>query len=68
MMFYRNQSDAMDDTLTVTNENIKLRKKEIHNLNQKHQQDVEDLKSYLSYNEMNQSRVLDSLWQKVEIH
>ena len=65
MMVYRNQSDAMDDTLTVTNENIKLRKKEIHNLNQKHQQDVEDLKSYLSYNEMNQSRVLDSLWQKV---
>ena len=49
----------------MTNEDINLRKQEIHLLNQKHKQEVEDMRSSLNYNQMNQSRVLDSLWAKV---
>ena len=60
-----NKSGTTEESLSVTNEDINLRKQEINHLNQKHKQEVEDLRSSLTYSQMNQSRVLDSLWAKV---
>ena len=60
-----NKSGTIEESLSVTNEDINLRKQEINHLNQKHKQEVEDLRSSLTYSQMNQSRVLDSLWAKV---
>ena len=64
-MIFRNHSEIIEESLDVTNEDIKLRKHEIHQLNSKYKEEIEDMRSILSYTKQNQSRVLDSLWAKV---
>ena len=68
VLHFRNKSETIEETLDVTNEDLVLRRQEIINLNTKHNEEIEDLNNGLRYRQMNQSRVLDSLWTKVKIN
>ena len=61
----RNRSEAVDEGLYLTNQDLTLRRTELLNLQEKHRDEMEKMNAKLESLKKNQSIVLNNLWEKV---
>ena len=65
-MSCRNRSEAVDEGLYLTNQDLTLRRTELLNLQEKHRDEMEKMNAKLESLKKNQSIVLNNLWEKVK--
>jgi hypothetical protein len=65
LLVCRNRSEAVDESLYLTNQDLTLRRTELLNLQEKHRDEMEKMKTKLESLKKNQSFVLNNLWEKV---
>ena len=61
----RNRSEAVEEGLYLTNQDLTLRRTELLNLQEKHRDEMEKMNAKLESLKKNQSIVLNNLWEKV---
>ena len=61
----RNRSEGVDEGLYLTNQDLTLRRTELLNLQEKHRDEMEKMKTKLESLKKNQSFILNNLWEKV---
>ena len=61
----RNRSEAVDEGLYLINQDLTLRRTELLNLQKKHRDEMEKMKTKLESLKKNQSFVLNNSWEMV---
>ena len=65
MLGCRNRSEAVNEGLYLTNQDLTLRRTELLNLQEKNRDEMEKMNAKLESLKKNQSFVLNNLWEKV---